>query len=121
MTNNKNSVTAYLIALFALICACSPQNNTVIKGNIDYIGDSDFYLETIPLHYKYSEKSQIPLEVSNSEFTSSLKISEAQIIYLGIQDEKYPIYAVPGETVTLDIMRADFPKKCDRARIRGRS
>lgn len=110
MTNNKNSVTAYLIALFALICACSPQNNTVIKGNIDYIGDSDFYLETIPLHYKYSEKSQIPLEVSNSEFTSSLKISEAQIIYLGIQDEKYPIYAVPGETVTLDIMRADFPK-----------
>ncbi len=110
MINNKSSVSVYLIALFVLICACSPQNNTIVKGYIDYIGDSDFYLETIPLHYKYSQKTRVPIEVSTSEFTTALEISEAQIIYLGIQDKKYPIYAAPDETITVRINRADYPK-----------
>lgn len=111
MTNKKTSFLLLSITFFIIFCACTPQNRTFIKGNIDYLGDADIYLETIPLHYKYSEKTRIPINVTDSEFSTQVNITKPQIIYLGIQDEQYPIYVSPGETVTLDIMRAEFPKK----------
>lgn len=113
MTNKKTSFLLLSITFFIIFCACTPQNRTFIKGNIDYLGDADIYLETIPLHYKYSEKTRIPINVTDSEFSTQVNITEPQIIYLGIQDEQYPIYVTPGETVSLDIDAQISPKNLE--------
>ncbi|MBO6792616.1 MAG: TlpA family protein disulfide reductase [Balneolaceae bacterium] len=110
MTNNKISNSALIICTILLLCACSNSTPTTIHGTIDYLGDADFYLEFKPLHYKYSEKNQIPIEIEGTTFRTILELDEPQIVYLGIQDEKYPIFITPGEELTLEILRADFPE-----------
>lgn len=109
MTNNKTTFLLPIISLFVLITACSPNKDVQISGTIDYLGDVDFYIETIPLHYKYSEKEQFPIDVKGNEFTINLSLNSAQILYLVIQDQKYPLYVEPGNSTSLSIKRSSFP------------
>jgi peroxiredoxin len=92
-----------------LLTSCSPKHETIITGEIDYLGDVDFYLETIPLHYKYSERTQFPISVDGSLFEISLPIEVPQIVYLVIQDEKYPLYIEPNNPTSISIKRSTFP------------
>jgi len=109
MINQKKAFFSVVTALFVLITACSPNSITKISGSIDYLGDVDFYLETIPLHYKYSEKERFPIYVENNSFEVRIDIEEAQIVYLTIQDQKYPVYVEPNSDTNISIVRGSFP------------
>lgn len=110
MTNKKIPLTTtYFISTIILLSSCTNPPTTTVSGTIDYIGTSTFFLEEIPLHYKYSQKNQIPIEVINGEFEITPEIDSPQIVYLVLQDTDYPIFIVPGQSTTLQIRRATFP------------
>jgi len=96
-----------IIIFFFLSCSSIPE--TRISGTIDYIGDAEFYIELPPLHYKYSIKDRIPLEVVNGRFETNINIESSQIVMLVIQDIQYPIYVELGSDLNIDINRAKFP------------
>lgn len=98
-----------LLVFSVLFCTCDSSSSTKISGSIDYIGEADFYIQEVPLHYKYSPKKIHPIKVDQGTFQIELSIQEAQIVYLFIQDKSYPLYVAPGEELVLDITRADFP------------
>jgi len=113
MTNKKTLLLNALLVLFVLTSACSYQKTSQLIGTIDYLGDVDFFIEIIPLHYKYSEKEQVSINVNDSEFEIPIPILENQIIYLTIQDQKYPIYVENGERTNISIKRSDFPENVE--------
>ena len=85
----------------------APKSETQIIGTIDYIGDADIYIEKTS-HYKYSNKERF-IDVKEHSFELRLPIKESNIVYLVIQDEKYPLYVVPDEKIMLTIKRSSFP------------
>ncbi|WP_461589720.1 hypothetical protein, partial [Winogradskyella sp.] len=98
-----------LLIIPLLLISCNSNPETKISGTIDYVGDADFYIEIPPLHYKYSEKTRIPLTVNNGSFETNLDLESSQIIHLVLQDIQYPIYYEPNEDISINIMRARFP------------
>lgn len=102
-----------LCALFVLISACNSSPTVNLTGSIDYIGDSDFYIETIPLHYKYSKKERFEVNVVDQNFDLSIPINAPQIVYAVIQDDKYPLFLEPNTSISLIINRAEFPRKVE--------
>ncbi|MCG8373385.1 MAG: TlpA family protein disulfide reductase [Balneolales bacterium] len=66
-------------------------------------------IEKIPLHYKYSLKEQIIVDVEEQTFEELIETDTPQIVWLIIQDTRYPIYSEPSETIELTINRAAFP------------
>lgn len=111
MTNNKTAFIWLLASLFMISSACSSKQYTVINGTIDYLGDADFYVEAMPLHYKYSEKIQFPVTVSGTNFSISIPLDKPTIVYLAIQDTKYPLFVEPGGNTSVTILRSEFPSK----------
>lgn len=107
--NNKLKFLFSISVLILFFVGCSKPKEGRIFGTIDYLGDVDFYVETIPLHYKYSEKNQFPIKVSNSEFQVSFPQNNPQIVYLIIQDQKYPIFIDPSQNTYISITRSSFP------------
>tara|TARA_R110000868_G_scaffold383578_1_gene650576 strand:+ start:4358 stop:5824 length:1467 start_codon:yes stop_codon:yes gene_type:complete len=105
---NQFSILFLMIFIFLFI-ACSPSSTTKISGTIDYLGDAYFYIETPPLHYKYSIKEQKQLEVKNGRFETSIQLDSPKIIWLVLQDIQYPLYLEPGNNLDIDIIRAKFP------------
>ena len=95
--------------LIILPISCTYNSETQIIGIIDYIGDADIYIEIKPLHYKYSNKERFFIDVKEHSFELRLPIKESNIVYLVIQDEKYPLYVVPDEKIMLTIKRSSFP------------
>lgn len=108
MFQNRNLYCFILIAIF--IWGCSQNQELNIAGNIDYVGSSDIYIAKQPVHYKYSEKKEYPISVSEEgDFTLSIPIDSTQIIDLYIDDTSYPIVAKPGQSLNFEIFRAHFP------------
>lgn len=101
----------FLVIIFLVNTACDTENSVRISGNIDYIGDADFYIQKAPLHYKYSPKETYPISVDGQQFEIDIPIIESQIIQLYIQDSSYPLYVEPGDVFTLDISRSEFPDR----------
>lgn len=107
---NSKTFLTLLISLSILISlSCKNQLITTISGNIDYLGDTEFYIEIPPLHYKYSPKERIPITINKDAFNTEIYINEAKIIWLVLQDYVYPIYAEPGQDLNIEIIRASFP------------
>ncbi len=101
-----------LLILFSIIFAlgCDSQTETAVKGNIDYIGSADIYFEKQPLHYKYSEKNHFQVSPSDEgSFNLTIPVDSTQIVKLYINDISYPLVAVPGRTLEINIPRAHFP------------
>ncbi|MBO6523808.1 MAG: TlpA family protein disulfide reductase [Balneolaceae bacterium] len=88
---------------------CKDQTVTTISGTIDYLGDSELYIEMPPLHYKYSPKERSALTVNQGKFNAEINIKEPEIIWLVLQDFVYPFYAEPGIELSIEIIRSDFP------------
>lgn len=88
------------------------KNYFILKGNIDYLGDSDFYIEQSPIHYKYAPKNRTPITVDDKgAFSINLQIDENELIWLTIDDQSLPIYAEIGNTLSIEIDRASFPNQ----------
>lgn len=98
-----------LLIISTSIQNCSSTTRIKINGTIDYLGDAPFYIEKEPLHYKYSVKNQTPINVTNDYFETEIEIIESQIIWLVLQDSRYPIYVEPDHSLTINIKRASFP------------
>ena len=98
-----------ILSFVVLIISCVPEKAVQITGSIDYVGDADFYIEIVPLHYKYSKKDKFHIEVHKNEFNLKLPIDESLIVYLTIQDQKYPLYVKPSEKIHINIKRSSFP------------
>ena len=109
MIQKTNNSIAVSILLITLCVSCTHNTETQIIGNIDYIDDSDIYIEIKPLHYKYSKKEKFLIDVKENSFKLRLPIQETNIVYLVIEDEKYPLYLVPDGKMFLAIKRASFP------------
>lgn len=104
-----HQLSALLIIFSILIIGCQSSSKTQISGTIDYLGNAEFYLEKQPLHYKYSVKEKHELTVNEKKFSTEIEIDEAQIIWLVLQDIKYPLFVEPGSSLSIDITRASFP------------
>lgn len=89
---------------------CSKPDQTSIKGNLDYVGSSDIYIEKQPLHYKYAPADKfIVAPDSSGNFSTSIPVDSTQITFFVIDDVRYPIVAQPGENLALSVRRAWFP------------
>lgn len=114
----KRNIVCYLTAAFfasVLVSACSrspvPEEGFVLSGTIDYAGDAEFFIEVPPLHYKYAPKKRYPLVPDDSgAFRFSFKTDAPAVLWLTLDDKIYPIYAVDGQNLRININRADFPK-----------
>lgn len=104
-----HQLSALLLIFSILIIGCQSSSKTQISGTIDYLGNAEFYLEKQPLHYKYSVKEKHELTVNEKKFSTEIEIDEAQIIWLVLQDIKYPLFVEPGSSLSIDITRASFP------------
>lgn len=109
MIQKKIRLIAVSLLLIISPISCTYNSETQIIGTIDYIGDADIYIEIKPLHYKYSNKERFLIDVKEHSFELRLPIKESNIVYLVIQDEKYPLYVVPDEKIMLTIKRSSFP------------
>lgn len=99
-----------LLLIFSIvILGCQSPSQIQISGTIDYVGDAEFYLEKQPLHYKYSVKDKHELTVEGKGFSTEIQIDKPQIIWIVLQDIKYPLYVEPGASLSLEINRASFP------------
>lgn len=108
MCTNTRLLTILSLTIL-LFLSCKTPETIELTGNLDYIGESDFYIEIPPLHYKYSPKNRIPLTVNKQEFSAEIEINEPQILWLVLQDYTYPFYAKPGTELRFDIIRSEFP------------
>ena len=89
--------------------SCKTPEAIEISGSLDYLGESEFYIEIPPLHYKYSPKNRIPLNVSGQRFSTQINLKEPQVIWLTLQDYTYPFYVEPEIDLSFDIVRSEFP------------
>ncbi len=107
---NTKTFRSLLLSLSILfILSCKNQPITTVSGSIDYLGDTELYIEIPPLHYKYSSKERIPLTVNQGTFDTEINITEPKVIWLVLQDFIYPFYVEPGLNLSFDIVRSDFP------------
>ena len=107
----KKNLVFFLMLISILHVNCVKNSDFKIKGNIDYLGTSNFFIELPPIHYKYSQKTRIPINVNNDFFSASINIDQPTIFWLVLQDVRYPMYAVPKKEMDINIIRADFPNK----------
>lgn len=97
-----------LIILLTL-AGCSSDSRTSITGTIDYLGESEFYIEIPPLHYKYSKKNRTPIQVSNGKFETKLDIKSSTMVWIVLQDIQYPLFINPSDELVIEVTRAKFP------------
>ncbi len=107
--NAKLPLLTILSLTFLSFLSCKNPERITISGSLDYLGETEFYIEIPPLHYKYSPKERFPLQVTNQKFSSELTIYEPQILELVLGDVSYPFYAEPGLDLNFEIIRSNFP------------
>lgn len=107
--NTKTLLLTVLSLIILLFISCNTPDKFRISGNLDYLGEAEFYIEVPPLHYKYSPKQRFPLVVDEQEFSTQIALNEPQILWLVLQDKVYPFYAEPGLYLNFDIQRSAFP------------
>lgn len=106
-------VSFVLVLLLMALVNCDSSTSTFITGEIDYLGEADFFIEQRPLHYKYSPKIYTSFSIQNGHFEAELILDSPQILYITIQDAHYPVYAEPGNHIQLNIRRAKFPAEVE--------
>lgn len=102
-------------ALAVIASACSTGNNTTsISGSIDYVGSAEVYISQQPLHYKYADKIQHPVEPGeDGKFNLSIPADSIQLAELTINDQSYPLLLKPNSSLAITIKRANFPESVD--------
>jgi thiol-disulfide isomerase/thioredoxin len=95
--------------------ACQQDHDGVsVSGTIDYVGSAEIYISLPPLHYKYSEKNEYPLNpAEDGSFDLSIPVDSTEMASLFINDQSYPLLLKPGQPLTLDIKRNQFPGVVD--------
>ncbi|MDX1636780.1 MAG: TlpA disulfide reductase family protein [Balneolaceae bacterium] len=102
-------IAVSIIAVVAAV-SCSETENAHISGRLDYVGSSEIYLEKQPLHYKYAPKKRFPIDAaSDGRFSERIPVDSLQVIFLVIDDIRYPVVAKPGGELQLTVKRAHFP------------
>lgn len=109
MSINFNFLITNIFVLLLLTIGCSDNSKTIISGNIDYLGDADFYFYEKPLHYKYSPVHKYFPDLKGSEFSLEIPLNHPKILWMVIQDKEYPVYLEPDEQISIEIFRSDFP------------
>ncbi|HEX6983213.1 MAG TPA: hypothetical protein VF181_10670, partial [Balneolaceae bacterium] len=89
-------ISIICLALY-FTAACSANKTVQIAGNIDYVGSAEIFISKKPLHYKYSDKVQFPINPENGKFEVSVAVDSTQIIRLHIDGQAYPLIATPGQ------------------------
>ena len=108
MTSATHFLSFSILSLFLFSCN---SNTTSIQGTIDYLGDAEIILQEPPIHYKYAPVSHDTLMVNQQGiFSFTMQPEDEHFRTLIIGDESYPIWVSPGQPLTIDISRADFPK-----------
>lgn len=109
-----NSKLLFLLLLSSpYLFSCSPTNSDTfyLKGKLDYLGESEFYLEIPPLHYKYSPKSKTNIQIDDEGvFEITLPFQDQKLVWLVLDDKRFPVIAEAGEKLDMNITRSDFPK-----------
>lgn len=97
--------------IFLLSCQAENKSYT-LKGNLDYLGEGEFFIEKEPLHYKYSPKQQYPISVDKKgNFDIHIPVENTELAWLVLDDDRFPLILKPGHTEKLTITRADFPQQ----------
>lgn len=95
------------LILFSVSCS---QEQTTIKGHIDYLGDARLILEEVPIHYKYAPVDRDTISVEeNGAFSINLSPDSTQLRYLLLGDASYPLIISPDFDLDITISRSEFP------------
>ncbi len=106
----SNNPIKYLMVFAIFFVACG-NNQVSIKGNIDYLGDTNLIIQQQPVHYKYSPVQRDTLDVSDEgTFSFTAPVTSRHIRLLQINDESYPLVISPGSDLSITIQRAAFPQ-----------
>jgi thiol-disulfide isomerase/thioredoxin len=107
---------ALLFLLVLIVVNCTRQQEARVLGTIDYVGSAEVYLDLPTVHYKYIDPHQIPIQLTESNpgrFAQSIPLDTAQIAYLHIGDQRYPLYLVPGNSLEITVQRNTFPEQVE--------
>ena len=108
--NNKLLFLLLLSSLYLFSCSPTNSDTFYLKGKLDYLGESEFYLEVPPLHYKYSPKSKTNIQINDEgTFEVALPLQNQELIWLVLDDKRFPIIAEAGHNSDITITRSDFP------------
>jgi len=100
-----------ILFLFSCILLISCSKQTTIEGSIDYVGNAALVLQEQPIHYKYAPVEAETLSISeNGTFLLSFNKDQPTLQTIHINDEAYPVYLIPDNTLNIQITRSDFPQ-----------
>jgi len=110
-------LNSILLGAFLFLTACQNVQQTGIEGTIDYIGSSELYIEEKPIHYKYAPKIHYDVDPDNrGRFSQTIPVDSQTVVFFTIDDNRYPLVAIPGEKISVNIERENFP---DSVHIEG--
>lgn len=108
--NRKLHFLILLGSFYLFSCSSENKNVFFLQGKLDYLGESEFYLEKPPLHYKYSQKSKTEIQIDEEgKFNVAIPLQHQEIVWLVLDDKRFPIIADAGNELHLTITRSDFP------------
>lgn len=101
-----------LLGLLLGLYGCSGNAPVEIYGQVDYIGSANFFISKQPVHYKYAPQKRFPINVGQEgSFSLTIPVDSLQIVYLHLNDQRYPLIAQPGNSLSLNIQHTSFPQK----------
>ncbi len=110
MTPKLLFIRLFALPFLLLSCFETDEKYFSISGKIDYIGDTNLFIEQQPIHYKYAPKERTPLDInSDGSFSIDLPISESKLVWLNLDDKTFPIYAEINGSANIEIERSSFP------------
>jgi thiol-disulfide isomerase/thioredoxin len=75
------------------------------------VGNAALVLQEQPIHYKYAPVEAETLSISeNGTFLLSFNKDQPTLQTIHINDEAYPVYLIPDNTLNIQITRSDFPQ-----------
>lgn len=100
-----------------LVCSCSGNDQARVSGHIDYVGSSAIYIEKQPVHYKYASVKKIAVTADEEgRFDLTVPADSTEVVFITIDEDRYPVIIKPGAHIELTIQRAHFP---DSVQVKG--
>jgi len=107
----KNSPYVILITILSIISiGCNSENFVTVTGEIHPSSPDTIKTIRQPVHYKYSPKLEKTIVADNQgTFNFKHDADSAEILFLEMSEEAYPLVMVPGNVLHLSIDKNAFP------------
>lgn len=88
-----------------------PDDGVVLQGEFAFKGSRDAFVDLPAVHYKFAERNRKQLELDEEDrFRHVFVLDSSRVAWIEYDDQTYPVFLKQGETITLHMDGAYFPK-----------